>query len=333
MKTLIKIMALLLSVAVMFTGCLTQETTIKIDETNNTMTMNARIEVDRATWVKVVSNMEESAKEALSSDEMIDLAFENVVKNLNENAGYTYSINKVTKENKEYYVVDIQDFQSIEQYNKVAARNGNEYISTEAYYGNIKAVAMDAETANGYKELGVTEEDFNAIKYSITVEFPNKIVSYKNGTISEDNPNVITFEYGYHSTMVLFATTNKNVTEDTIKKDIEENYMIKNINGVKKPSIRSVKVTSVKKKKGTVKIKIKTVKNATYEVQYSTNKKFKKAKTKKTKKATVTIKKLKAGKKYYFRVRAVAIPKDNYVYKTEISKYSKKKAIIIKKKK
>ena len=132
---------------------------------------------------------------------------------------------------------------------------------------------------------------------------------------------------------VLFATTNSNITVESIKKEMKDKYEIQMIKGVKKPSIKSVKVTSVKKKKGTVKVTIKTVKNATYEVQYSTNKNFKKAKIKKTKKATVTIKNLKAGKKYYFRVRAVAIPKDNYVYQTDISKYSKKKSIVIKKSK
>ena len=41
-----------------------------------------------------------------------------------------------------------------------------------------------------------------------------------------------------------------------------------------------------------------------YEIQYSTNKKFKKAKTKTTKKTTFVIKKLKKKKTYYVRVRA-----------------------------
>ncbi|MCR4847107.1 MAG: leucine-rich repeat domain-containing protein, partial [Eubacterium sp.] len=44
-----------------------------------------------------------------------------------------------------------------------------------------------------------------------------------------------------------------------------------------------------------------------YEVQYSTNKKFKKAKTKTTKKTSFVIKKLKKKKTYYVRVRAYTI--------------------------
>ena len=54
-----------------------------------------------------------------------------------------------------------------------------------------------------------------------------------------------------------------------------------------------------------IKLTLKKVKNATgYEIQYATNKKFKKAKTKKVKKLKVTLKKLKKKKKYFIRVRA-----------------------------
>ena len=71
---------------------------------------------------------------------------------------------------------------------------------------------------------------------------------------------------------------------------------------LKKPSIRSIK-TSGKKK---VTIKIKKVKNAKgYQLQYSTDRKFKKSvKKTTTKKTTLKIKKLKSKKIYYFRVRA-----------------------------
>lgn len=71
---------------------------------------------------------------------------------------------------------------------------------------------------------------------------------------------------------------------------------------LKKPSIRSVKPAGKRK----VTVKIKKVKGAKgYNLQYSTDKKFKKSVKKvTTKKTTVKIRKLKSKKTYYFRVRA-----------------------------
>ena len=63
-------------------------------------------------------------------------------------------------------------------------------------------------------------------------------------------------------------------------------------------------ITSLKKKGTTAAVvKIKKAKNATaYKIQYSTNSKFKKAKSKATKKTTYKLTKLKRGKTYYVRV-------------------------------
>lgn len=72
----------------------------------------------------------------------------------------------------------------------------------------------------------------------------------------------------------------------------------------KKPA--KVKKLKVKAGKKSLTISFKKAKNAKkYEIQYSLKKNFKKAKTKTTKKTKLTIKKLKAGKKYYVRVRGV----------------------------
>lgn len=65
-----------------------------------------------------------------------------------------------------------------------------------------------------------------------------------------------------------------------------------------------------------------------YEVQYALNKKFKKAKTKTTKKTTFTIKKLKKKKTYYVRVRAYTIDANR---KKVQGKWSKVKKVKIKK--
>ena len=64
-----------------------------------------------------------------------------------------------------------------------------------------------------------------------------------------------------------------------------------------------------------------------YQVQYSTNKKFKKAKSIKTSKTSCVIKKLKKNKKYYIRVRSYYINnsvirygKWSYIKKIKIKK-------------
>ncbi len=99
------------------------------------------------------------------------------------------------------------------------------------------------------------------------------------------------------------------------------NYTSKN--KLSKPTIYSNKNTRGLKK--ALKINYSYVYNATgYQIQYSTDKKFKKkVKTIRTKNTSKTIKKLKGKKKYYVRVRAYI--KQNG--KTAYSSWSSKKAI------
>lgn len=82
---------------------------------------------------------------------------------------------------------------------------------------------------------------------------------------------------------------------------------------------KRVTIKSLKKGKKKATLKWKKVSGAKgYRIQYSTSKKFKKAKVKTSKKTSIVIKKLKSKKKYYFRVKA---------YKVNSSKkkiYSKK---------
>lgn len=89
------------------------------------------------------------------------------------------------------------------------------------------------------------------------------------------------------------------------------------------------KNTTVKKvtspSKGKAKVSIKKVSGVKgYYVQYSTSKKFKGAKKVKTTKTTATIKKLKSGSRYYFRVKAY-----NASGKTSKS-WSKAKNVVVK---
>ena len=100
-----------------------------------------------------------------------------------------------------------------------------------------------------------------------------------------------------------------------------------------KVSVGNVTLKSVKNNKSRqIAVTLKKVSGANgYEVEYSTEKKFKKSKTTKvtTTKVTCTIKKLKKGKTYYVRVRA--FKKDSTGAKVYSKKYSKVRNIKIKK--
>lgn len=92
-----------------------------------------------------------------------------------------------------------------------------------------------------------------------------------------------------------------------------------NISSVKPARAKITKIKKVKKNK--VKISLKKIKGAKgYQIRYATNNKFKKSKVKNSKKANVTIGKLKKGKKYYFKARAYAFDENG---KKVYGKYSK----------
>lgn len=97
-----------------------------------------------------------------------------------------------------------------------------------------------------------------------------------------------------------------------------------------KKTVKAAKVKGLKaksKKKKQVLVTFAKAKNAEgYQVSYSLNKKFKKAKTISTKKTSVTIKKLKSKKKYYVRVRAYCINNKAKSY----SAWTKSKAVKVK---
>lgn len=93
----------------------------------------------------------------------------------------------------------------------------------------------------------------------------------------------------------------------------------------KKLKMGRIKVKNKKKRR--VRVTWKKLSKVTgYQVQYSLNKKFKKAKKVRTKKGKYTIKKLKKKKRYYIRVRAYKKSGKKKVYGT----WSKVKKIKIK---
>lgn len=79
--------------------------------------------------------------------------------------------------------------------------------------------------------------------------------------------------------------------------------------------IGKTKIQKAKVGKRKVSLKLKKVQGAKgYRIKYATNKKFKKAKTKMTKNVNVVIKKLRKGKKYYFKAQAYKLVKGKKRY-------------------
>ena len=102
---------------------------------------------------------------------------------------------------------------------------------------------------------------------------------------------------------------------------------------VKAPAKTTVKLS--KAKKTSIKVSWKKISGvAAYQIQYSTSKNFKKAKTVKVsaKSASKVLKKLKKNKKYYVRVRSYKVTKVNNKSKNVYSAWSAKKALKTKKK-
>ena len=108
---------------------------------------------------------------------------------------------------------------------------------------------------------------------------------------------------------------------------------VTNTTTVKAPAKTTVKLS--KAKKTSIKVSWKKVSGvAAYQIQYSTSKNFKKAKTVKVsaKSASKVLKKLKKNKKYYVRVRSYKVTKVNNKSKNVYSAWSAKKALKTKKK-
>lgn len=92
---------------------------------------------------------------------------------------------------------------------------------------------------------------------------------------------------------------------------------------------KSVSITAVYSNKNEIAVKWKKVSNISgYQLQYSTNSKFKKAKSVKikSKKTAKKIKKLKSGKKYFIRIRAYKVSNN----KITNGSWSKKRSITTK---
>lgn len=147
------------------------------------------------------------------------------------------------------------------------------YKSTHMHYGDDSSNARCSAYTNVIDGAGVLKREnalkFNGIRAAMWVDL-SQCKYQKAGTVSSDGEvNEIKFKYPIRLTKIQLKSVKNN-------------------------------------KKRTISVKWKKIKDAKkYKIQFATNKKFKKAKVRICKKTSYQIKKLKKGKTYYVRVRAV----------------------------
>ena len=156
--------------------------------------------------------------------------------------------------------------------------------------GTITVTSKDISKTYGDKAFSLGAKGQGALTYVSGNDKIVKVDAAGNVTITGAGTTTVTIKSAGD------ATHNAATLSVTIK--------------VAPKKVAGLKVKSKKAKKATVSWK-KNAQATGYQIQYSTSKKFKKAKTvwvtkNKSKKPSKTISKLKAGKKYYVRIRAYA---------------------------
>ena len=178
-------------------------------------------------------------------------------------------------------------------------------------------------------------ENGQAQKPSVTVkDSTGAVISADNYTASYSDAN--STKAGTYKVTVKFNGKKYAGTKElsyTISAKPAATTTVTNAATVKAPAKTTVKLS--KAKKTSIKVSWKKVSGvAAYQIQYSTSKNFKKAKTVKVsaKSASKVLKKLKKNKKYYVRVRSYKVTKVNNKSKNVYSAWSAKKALKTKKK-
>lgn len=197
----------------------------------------------------------------------------------------------------EYYCIRIFD------------SNGEEIWYTDENKWNSN-VRYRKDTHNVVLSTGTYYMQINGYWYNTNSKSPGKYV-FSIGTEDAANPGTTKDP----------AATNKPVT--TKKPRTTKNSSSENSAVVKKPG--TVKSVSAAKQRRALKVKWKKVSGATgYQVCYSASAKFKAKKTVTTVRTTYTLKKLKAKKQYYVKVRAYKVKDGKKLY-GNYSKVIKKK--------
>ena len=215
---------------------------------------------------------------------------------------------------------------------KVVFKSGNTKVATVDNSGKVTAKAP------GKTKITVTSSEDSSYQASCTITVPYKITYKLNkGKNNASNPSTY-----YAKKITLKNPTRKGYAFAGWYKDAKFKKKIKTISSNArcdytlyakwtKVKVEKVSLTSAKNSKGKkIVLKSKKVSGAKgYEISYSTDKKFKKAVTKKnTTKTSYTISKLKKGKTYYVRIRAYKVDSTG---KKVYGKYSSVKKVKISK--
>lgn len=214
---------------------------------------------------------------------------------------YLYNMLKNTKEHNslECYI-----WQKLMNYTNIP----DTYITGtfNSYLGYYRRLTYDNyENINGY-----TQNDLDKLKSLLLESFeimlqeaeePYLDTSPTAGVDITDMINAMKKVASIKKTNDANKSGSNNSTSGTNNKTDTKGNNKTTVNGLKKVVFAKI---IAKKKQITVKWN-KVVNAKKYEIQISTNKKFKNATIIKTKKASKTIKKLKSNKKYYIRIRAI----------------------------
>ena len=211
---------------------------------------------------------------------------------------------------------------------KVVWKSGNTKVATVNNSGNVTAKAP------GRTKITVTSAENSSYQVSCTVTVPYNIIYKLNkGKNNASNPSTY---YGKKITLknpsrkgYAFAGWYTDAKLKKRIKAIESNAKCDYTLYAKwtKVNVAKVSITSAKNSKSKqILLKYKKISGIKgYEISYSTDKKFKKAVTKKsTAKTSYTVSKLKKGKTYYVRIRAYKVDSTG---KKVYGKYSSVKKI------
>lgn len=201
--------------------------------------------------------------------------------------------------------------------------------------GDVRKSTPIAKIASINLDKTSFTENGQAQKPSVTVkDSTGAVISADNYTVSYSDAN--STKAGTYKVTVKFNGKKYAGTKElsyTISAKPAATTTVTNAATVKAPAKTTVKLS--KAKKTSIKVSWKKVSGvAAYQIQYSTSKNFKKAKTVKVsaKSASKVLKKLKKNKKYYVRVRSYKVTKVNNKSKNVYSAWSAKKALKTKKK-
>lgn len=323
MKKITKLMAMLLTIVLVFTGCGTMNIKMTVNQ-DGTYSSAITLELDKNEYDKLVLA---NNPEVTSEDQVLGLLQEYYAEDT-LGTGQVPTVEVITKDDgKQYYSIKTatEKYEVDSAYTYFGGMMGmyDFYFSKDTVY-----MTFNGQDIIAYAKLLEMDQieglDINSLKLTMEIEFPENIVANEGGVIDPANPKCISYDISMTEMTKMFATTNASVKINEIEDDIAI------AKDVKKTKIQSLDVKSIKNKKAKVSLKVKKVKDAYgYEVQYSTNRKFKGKTTKTVEKykRKMTLKNLKVGKKYYFRVRAIKMVGMGLVY----SKYSPKKSLKIKK--